>query len=190
MTTVLTLLQEWYFGHCDGDWEHSYYGVRIELREDGWQFQVDLEDLDVAPTAVLEGEVSVLDALVTVGIAGDRFTTSSKSLNAAIGAMFNVEQPGIELFEDPLCSFLDNWCEQYESPQGKVDIGNLSNPGWTITLSLSGTPKEGFLKKVPKAAEGHDWSVLWADGKLIDGACGPLNLIEMLTSMRSALRQE
>ena len=41
---ILMWLQNWYQGHCDGDWEHGY-GIRITtLDNPGWGVEINLED--------------------------------------------------------------------------------------------------------------------------------------------------
>ena|SRR5687767_8512597 len=41
---ALKKLQQWYFDHCDEDWEHSY-GVTIStLDNPGWNLEIDLTD--------------------------------------------------------------------------------------------------------------------------------------------------
>lgn len=40
----IELLQEWYAGECNGDWEHTW-GIRIEtLDNPGWSVDVDLHE--------------------------------------------------------------------------------------------------------------------------------------------------
>lgn len=37
-------LEEWYFSHCNGDWEHEY-GIKLEtLDNPGWILRIDLTD--------------------------------------------------------------------------------------------------------------------------------------------------
>ena len=45
---ALFLLQRWYLGQCDGEWEHSF-GVRIDtLDNPGWSVRVDLTGTELA----------------------------------------------------------------------------------------------------------------------------------------------
>lgn len=40
----LSKLQQWYAGHCNGDWEHTH-GIRIDtLDNPGWSIKIDLSD--------------------------------------------------------------------------------------------------------------------------------------------------
>lgn len=54
-------LMQWYLGHCDGNWEHSY-GVAIgTLDNPGWTLKIDVKDttLESRPfTRVAHGEPS------------------------------------------------------------------------------------------------------------------------------------
>jgi len=44
---LLTWIQNWYYKHCDGDWEHEY-GVKIDtLDNPGWAVDIDLVDTDL-----------------------------------------------------------------------------------------------------------------------------------------------
>ena len=39
-------LQQWYYGHCNGDWEHGS-GIHIDtLDNPGWSITINLEDTD------------------------------------------------------------------------------------------------------------------------------------------------
>lgn len=39
---LLSQLMDWYFGQCDGEWEHRY-GITIEtLDNPGWRMRIDL----------------------------------------------------------------------------------------------------------------------------------------------------
>jgi len=41
---VLSWIQQWYYSHCDGNWEHGY-GIRIDtLDNPGWSISINLEE--------------------------------------------------------------------------------------------------------------------------------------------------
>ena len=43
----LVELCQWYFRHCDGDWEHQH-GITIEtLDNPGWALRINLEDTEL-----------------------------------------------------------------------------------------------------------------------------------------------
>lgn len=45
-TDLLQQIQQWYYDHCDGDWEHSY-GVEITTMDNpGWDVSIDLWETD------------------------------------------------------------------------------------------------------------------------------------------------
>ena len=45
---ALYLLQRWYLGRCDGEWEHGY-GVSITtLDNPGWSLRIELKDTPLA----------------------------------------------------------------------------------------------------------------------------------------------
>ncbi|MHB1458026.1 MAG: Imm53 family immunity protein [Armatimonadota bacterium] len=48
MNDPMKWLQQWYWRHCDGDWEHGY-GVTIETMDNpGWSLTINLEDTSLA----------------------------------------------------------------------------------------------------------------------------------------------
>lgn len=48
MDEPLSWLQQWYWRHCDGDWEHSY-GITIDTMDNpGWSVTIDLEETALA----------------------------------------------------------------------------------------------------------------------------------------------
>ena len=60
---MLEWLQNWYFQHCDGDWEHNY-GIKIDtLDNPGWLVEIDLTDTDLEfePFEKVEVEYSEQD---------------------------------------------------------------------------------------------------------------------------------
>ena len=41
-------IEKWYYGQCNGDWEHTY-GVKIEtLDNPGWRVEIAVDDTDLA----------------------------------------------------------------------------------------------------------------------------------------------
>ncbi len=47
MDEVLSRLQQWFSGQCNGDWEHGA-AIRIEgLDNPGWTFRIDLTDTEL-----------------------------------------------------------------------------------------------------------------------------------------------
>ena len=85
--------------------------------------------------------------------------------------------------------FLQSWyascCDDdWEHGYG-VRIGTLDNPGWCLKIDLVGTPLAGTsLDHLAVERTEDDWLHLWSDGTHFEGACGPLNLDEMLKAFR------
>ncbi|MFG1863456.1 immunity 53 family protein [Microbispora bryophytorum] len=85
---------------------------------------------------------------------------------------------------DPF-GFLQRWyaaqCDgEWEHAYG-VKIDTLDNPGWNIAVDLVGTDLEGHAfgwRSLDRTED--DWIHIRSDGRLFQGACGPLNLAEMV----------
>ncbi|MEN3541148.1 immunity 53 family protein [Microbispora sp. ZYX-F-249] len=81
--------------------------------------------------------------------------------------------------------FLQRWyatqCnDEWEHTYG-VKIDTLDNPGWSISVDLVGTDLEGYAfgwQSLDRTE--YDWIHIRSDGRLFQGACGPLNLAEMV----------
>lgn len=87
------MLQRWYVGQCNGDWEHQY-GVRIDtLDNPGWTVRVDLAGtvLEEATTDWSKVERSVHDWMMW-RLADGRYEASCgpTNLNEAILAFLDV----------------------------------------------------------------------------------------------------
>ncbi|MFI7463259.1 immunity 53 family protein [Nonomuraea sp. NPDC049646] len=86
-------------------------------------------------------------------------------------------------------SFLQSWyasrCDgDWEHGYG-VAIATLDNPGWHLKINLVDTPLAGTqLDRLVVERTDDDWLHVWSDGIHFEGACGPLNLGEMLESFR------
>lgn len=66
-----------------------------------------------------------------------------------------------------------------------VEIGTLDNPGWRVSINVSGTALEGKPRKRVKVDRGeHDWCHTWVEEGAFQAACGPLNLGEALHAFR------
>ncbi|MGI5485639.1 immunity 53 family protein [Microtetraspora malaysiensis] len=85
---------------------------------------------------------------------------------------------------DPF-GFLQRWysaqCDgEWEHAYG-VKIDTLDNPGWSIAVDLVDTDLEGHVfdwRTLDRTED--DWVHINSDGQLFQGACGPLNLAEMV----------
>ena len=89
----------------------------------------------------------------------------------------------LQRFYLSLCN--DDWEHQYG-----CDIGNVDNPGWTFKFDLTDTVYEQIDgPNVPVGmgtADGdRNWLILRKVGPVIDGACGPLRLDELIGHFRA-----
>ncbi|MGV9779260.1 immunity 53 family protein [Streptosporangium sp. NPDC003464] len=86
-------------------------------------------------------------------------------------------------------AFLQSWyascCDgEWEHGYG-VEIETLDNPGWSVEIDLMDTPLSGTsLERLVIDRTEDDWVQFWSDGIHFKGACGPLNLGEMLKAFR------
>ncbi len=82
-------------------------------------------------------------------------------------------------------SLLEKWyqsrCDgEWEHSYG-VTIESLDNPGWTVTIDLSDTPKSGAtLERQTIERSEHDWVQYSIKKNKFEIACGPLNLTESI----------
>ncbi|MEU9888692.1 immunity 53 family protein [Sphaerisporangium sp. NPDC051011] len=89
---------------------------------------------------------------------------------------------------DPF-AFLQTWyascCnDDWEHSYGVV-IDTLDNPGWYLKIDLVDTPLAGTsLDRLAVERTDDDWLHVWSNGARFEGACGPLNLGEMLGAFR------
>jgi Immunity protein 53 len=66
-----------------------------------------------------------------------------------------------------------------------VEITTLDNPGWLLTVNLTGTDLESQVKPRSEIYRSeHDWCTSWTDDEKFHAACGPLNLGEAIHDFR------
>lgn len=74
-----------------------------------------------------------------------------------------------------------DWEHQYG-----VEIETLDNPGWTVTIDLAETTLESkSFDRVAIHRSEDDWSVCRVEERRFRGACGPVNLGEVLHTFRA-----
>lgn len=62
-----------------------------------------------------------------------------------------------------------------------VDIGTLDNPGWRVTIDLTGTSGENrVLDNIQVTRTETDWIAYWIENQKFHAACGPRNLSEAI----------
>jgi len=67
-----------------------------------------------------------------------------------------------------------------------LEINNLDNPGWRITISIQETElKDKEFQEICIERTEEDWIFCKVENRIFDGACGTFNLKEMLESFRS-----
>lgn len=93
---ALFLLQRWYLGQCDGEWEHSF-GVSIEtLDNPGWTLRVELQGSPLEHRAEPSSKVERSEHdWVHWRIEGGVFEAACgpTNLNEAILAFLDVAEP-------------------------------------------------------------------------------------------------
>lgn len=77
--------------------------------------------------------------------------------------------------------YLDQCDGEWEHSWG-LDIGTLDNPGWSLKVSLKGTPAEQmpFDPITVQREDETDWVHCKVDGDQFLGHCGPNNLNQLL----------
>jgi len=69
-----------------------------------------------------------------------------------------------------------DWEHQYG-----VNIGTLDNPGWRVTIDLTGTKAENeILDRRKLERSENDWLQYWIESRKFNAACGPKNLSEII----------
>jgi hypothetical protein len=69
-----------------------------------------------------------------------------------------------------------DWEHQYG-----IVIDSLDNPGWRITIDLTGTKGENkTLDRMKIERTGNDWLQYWIENRKFNAACGPQNLSEII----------
>ena len=87
---------------------------------------------------------------------------------------------------DWLLSWYGGQCDgAWEHGYG-VTIGTIDNPGWSLTVDLTGTPLAGCtLEHISHNYEdGADWWVCWAEDDKFQAAGGPHQLGNMIMAFR------
>jgi hypothetical protein len=69
-----------------------------------------------------------------------------------------------------------DWEHQYG-----IEIGTLDNPGWRVTIDLTGTKGENkTLDRMKLERTENDWLQYWVENRKFNAACGPKNLSELI----------
>jgi hypothetical protein len=74
----------------------------------------------------------------------------------------------------------DDWEHEYG-----INITTLDNPGWSITIDLTGTDLDAatYARREVHRSE-DDWCSTWTENAAFQAACGPTNLAEALHEFR------
>ncbi|MEG3166682.1 immunity 53 family protein [Sphingomonas sp. LB3N6] len=90
--------------------------------------------------------------------------------------------------DDPLSwlqSFYRSLCDGDWEHSFGCDIGNVDNPGWTLTFDLTDTDFQShLLDRCKEERSEDDWLHYWKEDVKFEGRCGPENLSELLTRFR------
>jgi hypothetical protein len=78
-----------------------------------------------------------------------------------------------------------DWEHQYG-----FSLENIDNPGWTLTIDLDFTHQEDeiFSEYTIGKDQPLNWIVVKKNGKKLNGACGPMQLEQMLELVTDWLR--
>jgi hypothetical protein len=83
--------------------------------------------------------------------------------------------------------FADTCDGKWETNDG-IQIGQLDNPGWTLTIDLTGTrwaARTTAAQLVER--DEHSWLSIKSTGRRFEAACGPLDLVWAIDSFRNWL---
>jgi len=80
---------------------------------------------------------------------------------------------------------LENWysshCNGDWEHQSGIEIDSLDNPGWHITIDLTGTKGENkTLERTKLGRSENDRLQYWVENRKFNAACGPKNLSELI----------
>ena len=94
-----------------------------------------------------------------------------------------------------LILWLQEWyfsnCDGDWEHDQNVLIETIDNPGWTITIKLEGTILENhnfFEKKIDRTES--DWYYCCIENNQFKGACGPLNMLELIQVFKDLVEKE
>lgn len=85
--------------------------------------------------------------------------------------------------------FLQRWFNDqtdgdWEHGDG-ITIESLDNPGWYLTVGLTGTALEGRTVSRQERRDGEDsWLHFWSDGSRFEAACGPVGLVQAIEAFQ------
>lgn len=57
-----------------------------------------------------------------------------------------------------------------------IKIDTVDNPGWTVSIDISGTPVSGKVCRIDQEFPAGEWLQVRCDGNTFDVACGPRSL--------------
>lgn len=199
---VLEWLQFWYQSQCDGDWEHSSV-VSVELADNlGWNIliridQTECDDLIFSPINFKISEDVWVDCKVE-----DNYFRHFKAQGGgrSLGLIFTIfkdwaTQTPIDISanrieeiknSNELIKCLENWrlCHSITEEQKKLSFrfNTVSNPGWSLKLSLENKKKSNPLilsEDIERSA--FDWVFCNITSDAFASGGGPFNLTEMFT---------
>lgn len=92
-----------------------------------------------------------------------------------------------------MLSYLQDWyaacCDGDWEHRYGLEIGTLDNPGWRVSVDLTGTTAEGVrLDRHVAGRTEDDWLQVWVEDGVFHAACGPHNLHDALQAFRSLLQ--
>jgi hypothetical protein len=193
----LLRFQEWYLGQCDGVWEKRF-GIKIDTIDNpGWSFIIDLNDTQLEKEIFQKlrkdsskdnwvlcwkqekqfqgggGPENLIDLIETFVFWNDKD--------------FSIKNP--TKGEKDLI-WLQKWyksqCDGDWEHEYGISIETTDNPGWYITINLTGTDCEGHsFSPVHIEKDDKNWFYCLYKNDNFEASCGPCNIADVLDVFRN-----
>ena len=73
----------------------------------------------------------------------------------------------------------------------RVRISTLDNPGWSLDVNLAETDWDNLTLPIQSIRRSEDdWLDYWVKDQRFGGACGPVNLMELIEAFRRIVEGE
>lgn len=200
----LIWLLKWFYGQCDGDWEH---GHGIEIKSVGihyWALRISLDETELQDKLFQEIRISRSGTdVVHCYLKNMEFCAHCVYLHLSEALQIfhawaeqnqNETRPDIAIekqMNDKIDDFawLLNWCYKQpareDSLSPRIEMGTLDNPGWFLTIALQGsTIEKKTFEPVKIERSKDDWLRCFVRDEKFEGPCGPLNIPEVLQFFR------
>lgn len=199
----IAFLQEWYFQHCDGDWEHTY-GIKLTIaREINWILEIDLcrsilEEFDFNEIKEVRSQHNhvhcFVEDLIFKGVGGpenaeemlDIFQVWVRQCQAVVWQEIFIEVHDMPVKEEEtILDTLQRWyalqCNgDWEHHHG-VSITPLESRGFAVSIDLEGTEYEGMpFLPIQEHQNTDNWLLCTIRDKVFYAECSIFNLEKVL----------